>query len=104
MKNCPNCNAEVEDNFTVCWNCNYDFNKGEIAEFSEKESSGKKDIDCLRCKNIKMKYTGNYKFHEGSRIGALGSFMEIFTNRESFHIYVCPHCGKVEFYSPYTYI
>lgn len=25
MKNCPNCNSEVEDNFNICWNCNYSF-------------------------------------------------------------------------------
>ena len=25
MKICPNCGAEVEDHFELCWKCNYSF-------------------------------------------------------------------------------
>ncbi|NJK87364.1 MAG: hypothetical protein HC906_16645 [Bacteroidales bacterium] len=25
MKKCPKCNAEVDDNFDLCWNCQYSF-------------------------------------------------------------------------------
>lgn len=100
MKKCPHCNAEVEENFDLCWNCNYDFKKGKIAEIADENWDKERNMSCLRCPGTKMQYAGNYKFHEGSRIGALGSFMEIFTNRESFDLYVCPKCGKVEFFSP----
>lgn len=32
MKKCPQCNAEVEDNFEICWNCQYSFVDGKILE------------------------------------------------------------------------
>jgi len=47
-----------------------------------------------------MVYSGSYKFHEGTRIGALGSVFELFVNRESFDLYLCPKCGKIEFFTP----
>ncbi|MDO8928817.1 MAG: hypothetical protein Q7W54_07500 [Bacteroidota bacterium] len=56
-------------------------------------------IDCLRCK-ISMSYNGNVRFHEGTRMGAFGDLFELFTNRESFDLYFCPKCGKVEFFLP----
>jgi hypothetical protein len=37
-------------------------------------------------------------FHEGTRWGLLGELGELFVNRESFDIYVCPRCGRVEFF------
>jgi Zn finger protein HypA/HybF involved in hydrogenase expression len=98
MKNCPNCNTEIEDGFEVCWNCCYSLTEKRILE-PEETGAGKKDLKCLRC-NVNMFYSGNYKFHEGSRIGILGNFFEWFVNRESFDIYVCPKCGKVEFFVP----
>lgn len=30
----------------------------------------------------------------------MGNIFEIFLNRESFDLYLCPKCGKVEFFSP----
>ena len=100
MKYCPNCNAEVEDSFQLCWNCNYSFTEKQVVDIAEPSLQGKRDMRCLRCPDVGMIFSGNYKFHEGTRIGALGSFMEAFTNRESFDLYICPKCGKVEFYSP----
>jgi hypothetical protein len=133
MKNCPKCNAEVDDNFDLCWNCQYSFvDKVVLAgnDFKlicpkcgiETESTysycprchcdlsdinsqagiipqGPKNIDCLRCKTP-MVYQGNFRFHEGTRLGALGNLFELFTNRESFDLYGCPNCGKVEFFLP----
>ncbi len=55
-----------------------------------------KTLQCLRCEDT-MVYQGNFKFHEGSRVGVFGDLLELFTNRESFDLYVCPKCGKVEF-------
>jgi hypothetical protein len=98
MKYCPNCNSEIEDNFELCWNCNYSLTEGRIIEINE-DNSRRRKIDCLRC-NVPLVFSGNYKFHEGSRIGVFGNVFEAFLNRESFDLYICPKCGKVEFYSP----
>jgi hypothetical protein len=46
---------------------------------------------------------GNYKFHEGTRIGFFGELFELFTTRESFDLNECSNCGKVEFYLPKKY-
>jgi len=91
MKQCPNCNSEVEDNFELCWSCNYSFAENQIVDIKE-FVQGSLEIDCLRCV-ISMKYSGNFKFHEGFLTG-------VFTNKESFDLYICPKCGKVEFFVP----
>lgn len=91
MKNCPNCNSEVEDNFDLCWNCNYSFAEGQVVEIKE-FIMGSRELDCLRCA-VPMRYSGNYMLHEGYLTG-------FFTNKESFDLYLCPKCGKVEFFAP----
>ena len=98
MKNCPNCNAEIEENFEICWNCCYSLTEQRIIDF-ETELEAKRKIDCLRC-DTKLLYSGIYKFHEGTSFGMLGNLFELFVNKESFEIYVCPKCGKVEFFVP----
>ena len=49
MKNCPNCNSEVEDNFDLCWNCNFSFtdNKVIVIEDAMIEKSEKELIACV---------------------------------------------------------
>lgn len=98
MKNCPNCNAEIEGNFDLCWSCNYSLTEQRIVDIKDLDDGGK-SIDCLRC-HVPMLYSGRYKFHEGVKIGMLGNLFEIFMNREVFDLYVCPKCGKVEFFVP----
>lgn len=98
MKICPHCHEEVEDSFDICWNCNYSFPDGQVVEFSTQDDDGR-SIDCLRCQ-VKMTYSGKYKFHEGMNTGMFGNLFEIFQNREAFDLYVCPKCGKVEFFTP----
>ena len=92
MKHCPKCHEEVEDNFDYCWNCQYDFT-------GTPPENNAKTMECLRC-HVPMEFQGNFRFHEGSRMGALGNVFELFTNRESFNLYSCPSCGKVEFFLP----
>ena len=46
MKKCPNCNAEIEENFEICWNCCYSLTEGRIIDF-ETEIEAKRKIDCL---------------------------------------------------------
>ena len=77
MKKCPKCNAEVEDTFDLCWNCNYSFKQNKIADIIDESQLGKKELDCLRCHN-QMQYAGTYKFHEGANPGIAGSLFEIF--------------------------
>lgn len=98
MKVCPKCHEEVEDSFEICWNCNYSFPDDMILEIPQ-EGEGEHPIDCLRCE-VKMRYSGKYKFHEGMNTGLFGNLFEIFQNREAFDLYVCPECGKVEFFVP----
>lgn len=98
MKNCPNCNCEIEEGFNLCWNCSYSLTEKRIIPLEECSDKYKK-LDCLRCQTPLL-YSGNYKFHEGARAGMLGNLFEAFVNRESFDIYLCPTCGKVEFYTP----
>lgn len=98
MKNCPNCNAEIEDNFELCWNCNYSLSEQKVIDIKDL-SENKRQMECLRCK-LPMIFSGEYKFHEGPKIGILGNIFEAFINRESFDLYVCPKCGKVEFFAP----
>lgn len=101
MKICPNCQSEVEDNFEICWNCNYSFTDQEIVDFGpEAQSDGRRTLNCLRCPDVKMLYTGVFRFHEGSNYGVLGNIFEAFENKESFEIYLCPRCGKAEFFTP----
>jgi hypothetical protein len=134
MKTCPNCNSENEDNFDLCWNCQYSFSEDRIVPKSEfpqvcphcnievdpsftfcpncsqklgpelspsgsSDYSGGLRIDCVRCK-VPMFYKGTSRFHEGSRVGTLGNVFELMVNRESFDLYFCPQCGKIEFFLP----
>ena len=45
-----------------------------------------------------MEYVGTKRFHEGPRWGVLGDLGELFVKRESFDVFVCPRCGRVEFF------
>lgn len=99
MKTCPKCHEEVEDSFEICWSCNYCFPEGKVLEEDLEVEEDSRSIDCLRC-HVKMVYTGKYKFHEGMNTGLFGNFFELFQNREAFDLYVCPECGKVEFFTP----
>lgn len=98
FKTCPNCNAEVEENFEMCWNCNYSFEENKVVEIKD-TVTGLQDIECLRCK-VPMKYGGDFKFHEGPRAAPLYALYEFLENNDHFDIYVCPDCGKVEFFIP----
>ncbi len=134
MKTCPNCKSEMEDNFDLCWNCQYSFSENRKVpenEFSvvcpyckievdssyticpncqhklgEKfmpadtsEFSGNLSIECLRCK-VPMFFKGNSRFHQGTRVGIHGNLFEFTANRESFDLYFCPQCGKIELFIP----
>lgn len=52
---------------------------------------------CPRCP-AKLEYQGTKKFHEGANWGILGEIGEIFVKRQQFDVYMCPRCGRVEFF------
>lgn len=54
---------------------------------------------CPRC-DTEMRFGGTKKFHEGSFDWGfwLGDLGEMVIHRESIDVYVCPECGKVEFF------
>lgn len=55
-------------------------------------------VSCPRC-NIALHYGGTKRFHEGTRVfDVLGGLWEALKNREAFDLYVCPRCGRVEFF------
>ena len=52
---------------------------------------------CARCQKS-LEFVGSKRFHEGTNWGILGELGELFVKRERFDVYVCPRCGKVEFF------
>ncbi len=55
-------------------------------------------VTCPRCATP-LHYAGTKDFHEGTRFwDFLGGLFELLKNRESFDVYVCPRCGRVEFF------
>lgn len=54
-------------------------------------------IACPRCEVV-LEFVGTRDFHEGTRWGALGELGELFVNKQSFDVYVCPRCGRVELF------
>lgn len=91
MQICPNCNEEVTENFEICWNCGFSFVDGEFVSL-EPQYERLSTFNCLRC-NIPMQYDGNYNIRKGTGAG-------VFTDYFVFDVFVCPKCGKVEFFIP----
>lgn len=58
------------------------------------------DLKCTRCMDSKMIYNGMERFHVGSNSAPFifGNLGELFVNKQTFDIYYCPICGKVEFF------
>lgn len=84
MKICPNCSAEVEENFDLCWKCNYSFEMGKVADIQDERET---TLECLRCGNP-MYFEGNYNV----RVGIIPE------SWKNLDMYACCQCGKVEFF------
>lgn len=98
MWTCSKCGEQHDDGFDSCWKC-----AGSSAapgSSASTQSGTQQQPDPLRCPRCTatLDYVGTKKFHEGTRWGLLGELGELFVNRESFDIYVCPRCGRVEFF------
>ena len=106
MWTCGKCGESVDDGFDVCWKCgtsrngiaNPEFRP--VADVPETESPAAatfNPISCARC-NTTLQYVGRKRFHEGTNWGVFGELGELFVKREHFDVYVCPRCGRVEFF------
>ena len=62
------------------------------------------DMKCLRCQTT-MKFIGTRNYLEGSVLAQWSQVTPRNTkaNKEHFHFYSCPKCGKVEFFLPEPY-
>lgn len=125
MKTCPNCKSEVEDNFEICWNCQYSFIDNKVIDLNDfklvcpgcktvveetmhfcpvcrydlaKFQVVKKEIDnkLIECLRCKIPLF----LHERFDFQEGFQTSTLFTNRVSFDLYVCPKCRKVEFFLP----
>lgn len=66
-------------------------------EPADRAATGLDPISCPRCDRA-LQYVGRKRFHEGTNWGFFGELGEFFVKREHFDLYVCPRCGRVEFF------
>ena len=88
MWTCQQCGEKIEDQFGACWKC-----AGQVAP-AEKEKPS--PPQCLRC-HQELDYLGTKQFYEGGHLAHLMG--DLFVNRESFDVYVCPKCGHIDFFA-----
>lgn len=56
-------------------------------------------VTCPRC-STPLEYGGTKRFHEGTRFwDFMGGVFELLKGRMAFDLYVCPRCGRVEFFA-----
>jgi DNA-directed RNA polymerase subunit RPC12/RpoP len=102
---CKRCGADVEDDLPFCWQCGTSHEgepppagwQSELAASSKPEP---RELMCLRCET-RLESLGKKRFHEGSytRDVLLG---DLFVHRAEFDVYVCPRCGKAEFFTTHA--
>jgi hypothetical protein len=105
MWTCGNCKEKVEDGFDACWNCGASregvpdpaFRPERDVSAISPPAGAANPIACPRC-DRHLDYVGRKRFHEGTNWGAFGELGELFVKREHFDVYVCPRCGRVEFF------
>ena len=95
MWTCSKCGEKHEDGFDSCWKCNHPRAGEPVA--AAPPPPEKHPLHCVRCAT-ELGYVGTKRFHEGTRWGVLGDLGELFVNRESFDVFLCPRCGRVEFF------
>jgi len=68
-----------------------------LSKQDERDAKKNNPMICTTCDRA-LEYVGQKRFHEGARWGFFGGLGELFVNRERFDVYVCPRCGRVEFF------
>ncbi len=104
---CGKCGESVEDDFSACWKCGTTREGLSDPQFRTVPDAQQFDavavadsanpIACARC-NTTLQYVGRKRFHEGTNWGVFGELGELFVKREHFDVYLCPRCGRVEFF------
>ncbi len=95
---CTECYQEVSINDTICRHCGADVSQLEEEDASEETKQELNPIVCPRCETA-LEYVGTKKFYEGTRaFDVLGGIWELLKNREQYDVYVCPQCGRLEFF------
>lgn len=100
---CGACRADVDDALDQCWRCGAGRDGSPPpahwrSERQDAQAISPRELRCLRCGEA-MAFAGRRRFHDGSyaREALLGDF---FVDREVLDQYVCPGCGKTEFFAP----
>lgn len=60
-----------------------------------------KQISCLHC-STPMRYLRDEKIQLGQTGVVLGDLPNLLAGAMEVSIYVCPQCGKIEFYQPFA--
>jgi hypothetical protein len=108
---CSKCGESVEDSFDACWKCGTSWDGVADPDFTATTPAAAAaaivpDADpttiidpimCARCDQA-LEYVGRKRFHEGTNWGVLGELGELFVKRQHFDVYLCPRCGRVEFF------
>ena len=98
VNKCPNCETEIEPGFEICWKCRYSFADHKIIEtVIAGQNHFEGAINCLRC-GVPMVYAGQRKIQDRIHWTTVGNLFELLSNMDSFDLYVCPKCNKVEFF------
>jgi primosomal protein N' len=93
MWTCKQCGEQIEDQFDSCWKCagqTADSKSGEVgvAAASDKQPE---PIQCPRCQ-IDLEPKGRKRFYEAE-------WTDLTMHHLHFDIFVCPRCGRTEFFS-----
>ncbi len=103
---CKGCGETMEPGYDTCWKCgtHLDGSPPDKGFVPANAASGdatvsQRELACLRC-DAQMHLVRRMRFHEGTRLWPflLAELGELFVNRETFDVYACAECGKVEFF------
>ena len=104
MWTCKICDAEVdEDTWQTCWRCSSPRDLAESQVENLRDNYREKIntvLHCLRCK-AQMKHVGTKRFEERNAFELSFAFFDlsdVFSSNPRYDIYVCPNCGKAEFF------
>jgi hypothetical protein len=94
---CPECGERQEAQFAECWKCGY--LRGSGGDEAVKAPDDSDPMLCPSCR-VTLDFIGTKKFHEGSRAAPflLGEIGELLVNRETFDVYLCSRCGRIEMF------
>ena len=93
MWKCQNCNAEVEEDFEICWQCQVA--RDEPGQPGAAITSNL--LACLRCSH-ELKFVGTGCFANRTKWGVWRFLSEVFMDNENFEIYSCETCGHAELF------